>query len=147
MDLHYLHLLQLLLLLMLFCSVYHFTVRLPLKHYVPFCLLRAYPVYHPIYFRFQRCISRKHLYAFDKYQIWRYIERWKNSGNIPCVCIADMSILSKRSVISEYFSRTITRNHCLFLSVYRRLWDCNCTCDCDHPQPDDSSESEAAEIT
>ena len=76
MDMSCFHLMQILLLLLLFYGVYRISVSLPMRKFVPVCIVYQ-QVLHPVYRHFCQQIQKENLYAFDKYQIWRYIEKRK----------------------------------------------------------------------
>lgn len=73
-----LHLLQMVLLLLLIFGMYRWAVSLPKWNYVPLVLLRQAGEIHPVYGRYRRRIGKVNLYAFDKYEIWRFIEKRKS---------------------------------------------------------------------
>lgn len=76
MDISYVHLIQLLLMLLIICGAYGVTVSLPGKRVLS-ALLMGGQVPHPVYIHFCQNIVRENLFAYEKYQIWRYIERRK----------------------------------------------------------------------
>lgn len=76
MDMSYVHLIQLLLMILIICGAYGVTVSLPGKRVLPALLIGGQAL-HPVYFHFRQNIVRENLFAYEKYQIWRYIERRK----------------------------------------------------------------------
>lgn len=77
MNLNWLYLLQLFGVLLLLLSIYQITIEIPKKkHYVlvhmDLCPKSQYRDYECI-------ILKEDLYSFQKYEIWRYIERKKDN--------------------------------------------------------------------
>lgn len=77
MDIGYLHLFQMLLIIILMFGLCRMCVSLPKWSCVPI-LVTADLCAHPVYYSYRRHIWKKDLYSFNKYQIWRYIEKRKS---------------------------------------------------------------------
>ena len=77
MDISYLQLFQMLLIIVLIFGLCRISVSFPRRGYVLACVLPEKYV-HPVYYSYRLHIHNKDLYAFDKYQIWRYIEKRKS---------------------------------------------------------------------
>lgn len=79
MDAGYLHLIQLILIfILIFFCMYRFAVPCVKLRFAPAHVL-LYRSYHPVYRHFRRRIAKRNLFAYDKYQIWRYVEKRKDS--------------------------------------------------------------------
>lgn len=78
MDVNYLHFIQLFLFIMIFFLGYRLAFPTVRRRYVAALLLMQRDRYSR-YRHFRRCILREDNFAFEKYQIWRYIEKRKYS--------------------------------------------------------------------
>ena len=81
MDIKYLYLIQFLLCVLIYLGVRYISVQKKAKIYSLFSIVRreACPL---IYSGFSKHIEKKYIHAFDKYQMWRYVEHWKESSFI-----------------------------------------------------------------
>lgn len=98
MDVSYLHLLQIILLMLLLFGMYRITAPVWRRSFVPVLIVRMLAV-HPVYGHFRCRITRRNLDAYDKYQIWRYIEKRKYLFEI------ESRMTDKRRISDEYFRR------------------------------------------
>lgn len=73
MDIKYLYLIQFLLCVLIYLGVRYISVQKKAKIYSLFSIVRreACPL---TYSGFSKHIEKKYIHAFDKYQMWRYVE-------------------------------------------------------------------------
>ncbi len=79
MDIRYL--MQLFLLIIFFITIQYVTLYHSTRVY-GFLNLILKEECHYIYNRFSKHIEKKNIYAFEKYEMWRYIERHRESSFI-----------------------------------------------------------------
>lgn len=81
MDIKYLYLIQFLLCVLIYLGVRYISAQKKAKIYGLFRIVRkeACPL---TYSGFSKHIEKKHIHAFDKYQMWRYVEHREESSFI-----------------------------------------------------------------
>lgn len=81
MDMNYIYLLQFLMVIVILLGLYHFSAQMPKQHFV---LITIYaPTVNQTYSRFECTLLQEDVVAFEKYDIWRFIEKTKESLIFP----------------------------------------------------------------